>query len=881
MKSQAIFLFLILIAPLGLFSQVFTYSGTNVPFIEVMEDLESRYGFLFSYKSGLVESLEISANVREEDPHRFFQELLRGSGVEANVLEGNFVVITKVNIPGAAQPSSPATMICGTVVSEEGVPLVGATIVVVGTTIGIFAKEDGSFRLELNRVPSEKDSVIISYLGYGNLRIPISYFQDKPCDEMVLKKIELTENDFVILCGPILIEEYITDGIIYGPDKDVLTIRPASITALPGQTEPDVLRSLQFLPGVSSPTGELSQLYIRGGTPDQNLMLWEGIPMYHTAHYFGMISAINPFSIGSMNVYRGGFGAEQGGRASGLVEMKAQDLENSETKYGAGVNMLLAHAQGNQIFGNRRASVSWSIRRSIADLWPTPTFNNITQRIQQGVLFEGLDPYNLPEQITIQNDLVFLDGNVSTTVDLGKAGSLSASWFGSNNEFTDRITDSRVNNLQIDTLSISNSGASVQWKKETDRWNAQLVASSSDYKLESRYSLEWQQRNRNAQNSRKHNELTERQLQLGGAWFFNNDFSLTAGYAVNAYQVDFQINQIRDGLSIANQDAAGTAVLNTGYATFRSPQQGILRGEVGVRMSHFSPTEAWYPEPRLQLSCIPYYQLTFSLQAGRYRQFLSHLLEFQGASVGIENPIWVLSGTDQVPVIQSDQLQLGVVWEPSSWVIDVQAYWRKMENLSSLAIGFDGGMGGQFFLGSGTARGIDFLIRKRWRNFRSWISYSLSEVLYDFSEFQPEPFYAAHNQPHQLSIVNQLTAGNFEFSLGWKVNTGVPYTKVVNVINVFEPNGNVSLRPIFDLYHGERLPVQHQLDVSALYHIRPKSSSLNGTIGLSLLNVYNQRNLYDLNVFVDYPPTMQPPRLITVQKVDLSLTPNAFVRIEF
>lgn len=872
---KTIFFFLMLTASLGLSAQNYTYSGTTVPLIEVMEDLESRYGFLFSYKSGLVESLEISANVTNEDPHRFFQELLRGSGLEANVLEGNFVVITEVNIPGATQVATDFSVLCGKIVGEEEGPLAGATVVIIGTNIGAFTDENGGFRLRVPGSLRRNDSVQISYLGFRSTTIQAISLKGSDCEEIRL------ESQDIVLCGPILIEEYITDGIIYGQDKDVLTIRPASITALPGQTEPDVLRTLQFLPGVSSPTGELSQLYIRGGTPDQNLMLWEGIPMYHTAHYFGMISAINPFSIGSMNVYRGGFGADQGGRASGLVEMEAQDLENSETKYGAGVNMLLAHAQGNQIFGDRRASVSWSIRRSIADLWPTPTFNNITQRVQQGVLFDGLDPYNLPEQIGITNDLVFLDGNVSATVDLGNAGSLSASWFGSNNEFADRITDSRVNNLQIDTLSITNSGASVQWRKKADRWDAHMVASTSNYNLRSRYSLEWQQRNRNRQTSLKDNQLTERQLQLGGSWFFNNDFSITAGYTVNAYQVDFQINQVRDSLSTANQKAAGAAILNTGYATFRTPQQGVLRGELGLRISHFSPTEAWYPEPRLQLSYIPHYQLTFSLQAGRYRQFLSHLLEFQGSSVGIENPIWVLSGTDLVPVIQSDQLQLGVVWEPSSWVIDVQAYWRKMDNLSSLAIGFDGGMGGQFFLGSGSARGMDFLIRKRWRNFRSWISYSISEVLYDFPEFQPETFYAAHNQPHQLSIVNQLTVGNFEFSLGWKVNTGVPYTKVLNVINVFDPNGNVSLRPIFDLYHGERLPVQHQLDVSALYHFHPKSSSFKGTIGLSLLNVYNQWNLYDLNVFVEYPPMMQPPRLLTVQKVDLRLTPNAVVRIEF
>lgn len=875
MKSQAISLFLILIAPLGLFSQVFTYSGTNVPLIEVMEDLESEYGFLFSYKSGLVESLEISANVTNEDPHRFFQELLRGSGLEANVLEGNFVVITEVNIPGGIQATTDFSVLCGQVVGEDGGLLAGATVVIVGTNIGAFTDENGDFSLRVPTSLDRVDSVRITYLGFRSTTIPAVSLKAPDC-----QMIQLESQD-IVLCGPILIEEYITDGIIYGRDKDVLTIRPASITALPGQTEPDVLRTLQFLPGVSSPAGELSQLYIRGGTPDQNLMLWEGIPMYHTAHYFGMISGFNPYAIGQMDVYRGGFGADQGGRASGLVEMEAQDLNHAETKYGAGVNMLLAHAQGNQIIGDRKASVSWSIRRSIADIWPSPTFNNITQRVQQGILFNGLDPYNLPPAIAIDNDLLFIDGNVKAIVDLGGFGNVSASWFGSKNDFNDLIEDSRASNFQTDSLSISNTGASVEWDINTGNWDIGLLASTSEYQLESAYSLEWSQSNRNNQTSLKTNLLTERQLRIDGTYWFENDVSVQLGYSLNTYDLGFQLSQILDNLPLANQGNTTSALLNTGYAILKSPQQKAFRGELGLRLSHFSPTDSWYPEPRLQLSYIPHYQLTFSLQAGRYRQFLSHLLEFQGANTGIESPIWVLSGTDQIPVIQSDQLQMGLVWEPSSWVIDVQAYWRRMDNLSSLAIGFDGGMGGQFFLGSGSARGMDFLIRKRWRNFRSWISYSLSEVLYDFPEFEQQVFHAAHDQRHQLNIVNQLTAGNFEFSVGWRMNTGIPYTRVLGLQSFIDPNGNESSRPLFDSYHAERLPLQHQLDASVLYHFGPKSSSFRGTIGLSVLNLYNRRNVYDQDVFVDRPPMMRPPRLVTVEKIDLRLTPNAVVRIEF
>lgn len=869
-----VFLFLILAVPGTMSGQTYTFSGTDVPLVEAMEELEGRYGFLFSYKSDIVTSLFITAEVEEEDVHTFFQQLLQGTGVEANVLEGNFVVITEVNIPGPAPGNESFVTLCGSVKSEVGEPLVGATIAIPQLKVGAWATEDGSFKFQVPRSLLSKHPVKVYYYGFIPIDLPSEELIGAGCPDIVLQE------DTLIFSTPLVIEEYITDGISYESDKDVLSIRPSSIPTLPGQTDPDVLRTLQFLPGVSSPNGELSQLYIRGGTPDQNLMLWEGIPVYHTAHYFGMISGFNPYAIGQMNLYRGGFGADQGGRASGLVQMEALDGENAATRYGAGINMLHAHTQGNQLISDGKASISWSLRRSIADLWPSPTYQNITRRVQQGILIEGLDPYNLPPEISINNEMLFLDGNVTAMVDLGKVGMLTASWFGSRNDFEDNIENSLAKNAQIDSLSIRNSGASIQWKGSLGKGDFGLLVSSSDYDLVSTYTVEWEQSTKNNQSSLKTNQLAERQVRVDYSFPTPIGFSIQTGYSLNAYDVDFHVNQVVNELPLANQGNSNTALLNTGFVILRSQEGGRFRGELGIRLSHFSPNNQWYPEPRLQLTFDPSRFLTFSLQAGRYRQFLSHLLEIQGGNTGIESPIWVLSGTKEIPVIQSDQLQVGVIWEPKSWVIDVQAYWRQMDNLSSLAIGFDDGGGGQFYLGTGSARGIDFLVRKRWPNFRSWISYSLSEVLHEFPDFQPTAFWAEHDQRHQLSIVNQLLLGDLECSLAWKLNSGVPYTEAIGLRNILDPNGNLNLQPIYGEYHAERLPLQHQLDVSALYHFYGPNS-LKGTIGLSILNVYNQRNLYDVALFVDQPPGMRPARLVTVEKIDLLLTPNVVLRLEF
>ena len=152
----------------------------------------------------------------------------------------------------------------------------------------------------------------------------------------------------------VVVTDYLTQGIDLANQGFGTSVQPAALPALPGQVEPDVLQSLQFLPGVSSPDGSVANIHVRGSTPDQNLVMWEDIPIYHTAHYFGSISAFNPFVVDNINVFRGGFDADYGGRIAGIIDMKTNALGEPGLSGGLGSNLYTAFGQAKVVSDNQR-----------------------------------------------------------------------------------------------------------------------------------------------------------------------------------------------------------------------------------------------------------------------------------------------------------------------------------------------------------------------------------------------------------------------------------------------------------------------------------------------------------------------------------------------
>lgn len=840
---------------------------------EVIIQLEENYGFLFSFKPEDIKDITFQKIPPKANIDIFLKELLKGTSLEFDILEHQYIVLVKVDIP---DPQAP--LFCGTILdSLTGQVLPFANAYIKNTGKGSITNEAGQFNF---RSPyKDKDSITISFVGYQEKKFLAASFTKKECPIVKLDYLDFGD-DFVV------VTEYLTDGISLENNGAALSLSPNKIGALPGQVEPDVLSTIQFLPGVSSPDGTASGLSIRGGTPDQNLTLWEDIPIYHSAHYFGMISAFNPYIINKVSVYRGGFGVEYGGRVSGLIDLKSEIDPNQKAKFGAGTNFISAYTNGQFSLLKNKLSLIYSARRSITDIWRSPAFENITKTIHQGILVQNVDLNRIPPGISIDDEFKFFDTNIKASYDLSAKDKISVAWLYGENNFDDLIRDNLLRQEQADTLHLKNQGINLSWQHQwKPGFSTKLQAVSSDYEYDYGYSILLEGNNRPNKIGYKNSAISEKQFRVLNTYETSAQHTFKLAYEFINYDVAFEVSRATQN----NLEAVEAQDLNSNlhvlYGAYSSPIGNKFGLEGGLRITSFEAENDQCVEPRIRFWYNANKHLNLYANAGKYYQFLSQLIQIEGDNSSIETPVWALAGGRDVPVLDATQYQLGLLFRKNKWLLDVQAYTKKTNGLTSLASGFDESISIQYHIGTSEIRGIDILLKKRWGDFRSWISYSYAKSNYLFPTFFDTNFPGPNDQRHILNWVNMWEIGKVECSLGWKLTSGRPYSLIDNFEVRLNPPGGMgpreTIQPLIKEYNSGRLPVQHQLDASVLYNYYPKNkNSWKGVVGLSLFNIYHQRNILSRDFYIRNAPNL-PALLEYTNRVNTGFTANFVIRVEW
>jgi len=842
----------------------------------VIEHLESEYNFLFSYKNEVVEKIKVTPPSRAKNIQSFLSKTLKNSNLDFEIVENKYILLSQKETVSILEKE--VIMLCGKVVNAQSKEaLIGANIFSTDGKLGAFTDETGNFTLS---IADTDKTFVVSFIGFEEQTFSALDFLKNPCFTVTLNYANFSEDNLVV------VTEYLTDGVILNDNKNHISLQPEKIGTLPGQVEPDVLNTIQFLPGINSPDGSASNICIRGGTSDQNLVLWEDIPVYHTAHYFGMISAFNPYIIDEAEIYRGGFSAEYGGRVSGVIDLKSQDILNEKAKIGAGINMVNPYVYGKIPLLKNKASIVFSARRSMAEIWRSPTYESITRRINQGVLLNIPIRDEIPVSIDLQNDFQFFDSNIKSTYQFTKKDKISLAYFYGVNNFDSQITDNQSNKIQKDSIYLKNSGFSISLQHDWSvRFSTQLTGLTTDYHYDYDYGLEHFMDNRPNNFGLKNSAIKEQQIRLSNAYKTTAGHELKMGIDLINYDVDYLIQQTR-GINIQvdtiQEIASNLQVLHGAFNSSNDKKTGI---NIGGRINHFQKTNKFYLEPRLLLWYSPNKSVKLQAHAGKYYQFLSQLVEISGDNnAGIETPIWTLAGNPEIPVLNANQVQIGLIYDKNKWLIDGQIYFKKTKGLTSLATGFSTDVSPNDLLGSSKIRGFDLLLKKRWDKLRTWVSYTLSKNDYFFPRFFDKEFAAPNDQRHIFNLATSYNFGQFKCSLGWRFATGRPYSLSENFEVRPAPEsgpGNFNISPGIREFNSGRLPNEHRLNATISYTILPKNGDWQGNIGLSLFNIYNQNNVYSRTFFIDAKGMMQPPVLTYTNRADMGFTPNFVMRVEF
>lgn len=853
------------------------YSIQNQKLSTTLQQMEQDYGLSFTFDPDLVRGA-LTQNLKLEDLslEKALASLLYPHQLDFEIVNQKFVLIKK-------HPNSVFTEICGIIKDADNqLALSYANVFVKGKTKGVYTNEEGRFILP--GPFSREDSLQITYVGYVSVQFPLSYFLQQDCRVIHLQPDQVTITRVIIKDRAIelLSSAESGNGIQFKPDK---------MSMLPGWGDNDILRMLQLLPGVTSTDESASGIHIRGGTPDQNLILWDGIPIYHTGHFFGMFAAFNPMAVNHVDVFRGGFGARYGGRVSGVVDITAKPEHFDSLEMGGGINLISSHTYLKLPLMKGRSALLFALRRSYTDIIQSPTYQNLFDQVAGNGKIKENEQTAKDEEINLLLDpqFYFTDINLKWSVETnsGGLGSISLYYGDDELDYTARFDQPGIDFYfnSNDKISIKNGGLSLNWvQRWNPKWQSTGTFTVSDFHNDYRFFATFNRDEDYQAWFQQTNRMQDEGLSLENQWIIHPNHIFNFGFQSVRHQVSFswRFESTEEG-AIHTDEEKFSSETQSLFIDYDFQLAEHLAIDLGIRATHFSDDSSSYLEPRFTIDYRPFRKkLHLKASVGRYVQFVSQMVE--NNDLGLGEQFWVMANQKhQIPVMKANQWSIGTWWENNGWLIDLEYYQKYITDVSTLNLRFDEDSERPFARGTSEIKGLDLLVKKKWQNYSTWFSYTLGEVLYTFPEINNNhPFPASHDQLHTVNSTHILDYKKWGCSINWTFGSGRPYTSIRGIDSRFNPDNNqFYYLTISAARNQKRLPPYHRLDASVHYNFFG-NGRLRGMAGLSVFNLYNRRNLFDKDYYAfQTEPGISQPQIIQIDQQLLGITPNIFFNIDF
>ncbi len=652
------------------------------------------------------------------------------------------------------------------------------------------------------------------------------------------------------------------------PAPSQLAISPKHFSDLPIIGDKDLSRSLQLMPGIVTSSYGAAGLHVRGGLPSENLILLDGMTLYHANHAFGFFNSFNADAIKDVRVYKGNIPAKFGGRISGVMELTAKNGSFQQAGVSVGVNPMSSQVVLEAPLWGRGALLL-SGRRSFSKF----ILNSVYDRV-----FKRLFSYVSPTQVDLDKiafsappdsepEIDFDDVLAKATVMPTRNDVLALSFYTG----FDRV-ESVEGYVVPDTLSaLEHENSYRQFSKwETIGWIAKwhrqwdgnlhstVLLTSSHYSTQ--HTLQQNRLEQSSVTPRREsdseNDIEDFSLRVDNGWQLADRHALEFGLSYLKSNLLFEsISRFYDDTDLQRRPISTTvsAKLISAYAehAWKPGAKSSLR--YGLRANRYEvsdsthsskPVATW--EPRLSIEHRLSEMLSLKAAWNRQYQFIMQFGDDLPVAFVEGSFSWLWADGARVQPGFSEHVILGAQLGRPDFFLDVELY-RK--NLKHVFGNFDDR---QFarrdtvnnFLTQypGHTSGIDVLLEKKTGGFTGWLSYSWSRTRIEI-EREGKLFSVPSTQdtPHNLKLVGTLSKGNWHFSAAWQYLSGRPYS--IPEVASYPPlgeDGYILLAP--SLRNTERLPATHRLDVSVTRTF--SSRLLKGKFGLSVFNIYDRQNVW-------------------------------------
>lgn len=855
----------------------------DVPLRAALQQLVEQSKADILYSDALVAGVAVSCRCQKVTLRQALIRLLQPTPLTFRVLrDGQIVIVKRDDKRGNTVKGYIRDAMTG-----ETLPY--ANIVVQGSQRGTASNRHGYFVLV--QMPAGLCSLRVNYIGYLPQTVPLTVDGRDEMLDIRLQQTALTVEGVTVTAENRQMLEVADHAA-------EIRLSPREAAALPAIGEVDLFRSLQLLPGISGSSDGSSGLYIRGGTPDENLVLFDGMTIYHVDHLFGFISAFNAEAIKDVRVFKGGYPAKFGGRTSSVVELTGKSGSFEHFQASGSVNLLSGSALVQIPFAGKGAWLM-SLRRSYTDVLKSGLYGDIYQALT-GSRRAPLQPgqqeaapgqrEGLPagaQQQTLTPDFYYYDFTSKLTLAPAANNLLSLSLYSGRDDL-DRSQElgsvrlrqpgqgmpgGQLNAAAEDVTAWGNRGASIAWTRLwSDRLTSTLLGAYSRYTSESRSGL-------SAGNAAAFSRIFTRSddnavddwsLRWDTEWQMNRNHRIEAGLwlANTRTQLLFTRN---DSIRVLQRDEAANQSAFYLQDTWKPlPKLAVT---LGLRATLYSPLQQLYAEPRASLRLALTPKLALKGAWGVYHQFVNRITNDE-ITEGSRD-FWLLAG-DHLPPSKATHYILGFSYQSRDVLFDVEAYSKELDGVTEFSQRFrrapDLEAGPLFFTGTGIARGIEFLAQKKYGAFTGWASYTLAGVDYRIFPFNDGEAYPANqDRRHEVKLAVSYQLNKWRFAATWVYSSGAPYTAPESQYALTLLDGSSRSYIQVGERNAYRLPAYHRLDLSFTRTF--VAGSLICDAGLSIFNLYNRTNVWYRQFELDTSP------LIVRDVTTLGFTPTLSLKV--
>ena len=731
---------------------------------------------------------------------------------------------------------------------SNGENLIGASIYNIESMDGTSTNLYGFYSLTL---APDTYKIAFSYVGYNKKVMKVVLNKDIDLTISLENNIELKTVEIVA--------ERLEKGF-ESSQMSVTEIPMQQVEKLPTfMGERDLVKIAQMLPGVQNTEGS-SGMYVRGGGPDQNLILLDGVPVYNASHLFGFFSVFNSDAISHLELVKGGFPARYGGRISSVLDIRMKEGNKKEIHGSGSIGLIASKLTLEGPIKNENTSFMISGRRTYIDILAAPFIRASND-----------------EDYSQSGGYYFYDFNAKINHTFSKKDRLYLSAYTGKDKGYFNLDENFENTDYIDN---TRNDASLKWGNLTTalRWNHMFSNKlfSNITTTYSRYNFQIANETENYFKNKLSNTDSEEIFTIAynsGIYDLGLKWDFDYIPSTNQY-IKFGLGMVSHTFTpgVTSSKATSDAFDITeefGFQTEAKPVNAnemtlfieddiklssSVKANIGFHLSSFFVEGSSYINPQGRFSIRKTLGKNFSIKAS-YSNMVQYIHLLTNGGIGLPTDLWV-PVTDTIKPITGTQYAIGIAKSLSkSMELSVEAYYKDMNNIIEYKDGTS------FILnatdwqdkvesGSSNAYGVEVFLQKKLGKTSGWLGYTLSWVNRKFENINfGESFPYKFDRRHDISLaVVHDFSDKFNMGLTWQYGSGNAVSLPVASYPSYQPLSNeLAYNSPIEHYtsrNGFRMPAYHRMDISFNWIKQKKRGER--TWNLSIYNLYNRQNPFVL-----------------------------------